>query len=1098
MESGGLTMQQCAGQRIGVFVGTMTEDYVTLTAKDELSFSQYGATGTSRAIISNRVSYFFNWTGPSLTIDTACSSSLVAMHSAVQSLRCGESTAACVAGVNILLAPEGFIMESSLHMLSPDGKSKMWDESADGYARGEGVGVFFLKTLSQALADGDHIEGIIRETGVNSDGRTKGITMPSPEAQAALIRDTYNRSGLDPRNPLHRCQYFEAHGTGTQAGDPREAEAIHTAFFGPVADLNKETAQPAPAAEELLVGSIKTVIGHTEGAAGVAGVLKALMGLKNRLIPPNQHLVTINPKVAPFCDRLRVPTIPTPWPEAPPGQPLRASVNSFGFGGTNAHAILERYEPDIHGHSCKLPGGQVVSERQDSSLGMPYLLSANTDKALIRRVEDHLEYIEANPNTDLQDLAWTLAHGRSNLPHRVAFPASGRLDLVKSMQGALAKSSAGEIGVRVKDASGRQHRILGIFTGQGAQWATMGKDLIETSPFFRQTLQALDEALQRCPDPPSWSIVDELLAQPERSRISQAAFSQPLCTAIQVALVDLLSASGVHLSAVVGHSSGEIGAAYASGSVDRREAILLAYYRGFHAHRASGVEGVKGGMMAAGMGLEEAIDLCSEEGLESKIFVAASNAPASVTLSGDLDAIQCAGDRLREASRFVRQLQVDTAYHSHHMDPCAGPYLDSVAACGIRGKLPQESCPWVSSVYGPAGAPTAKELGGRYWRDNMVQPVLFCEALGRVLSEHGPFDMVLEIGPHPALRGPATQTMQDAIGKSIPYTGLLSRGKGDTVAFSDALGMLWCHLGASAIDLEGYSAALTGGLQSASRQLVKDLPPYPWDHSAMHYREPRTMRQYLHRAAAPHELLGVRTQDDSESALRWRNVLQPTMLPWLKDHRFQGQIIVPAAAYCVMALDAASAMAVGLGIEAPRLAAIEIRDLVIQNGITMSDESQGVETIFSLQRMYHEEQDRAQEEDGRASKAGSVVGHFALDWSPVDGVGRVKNAVSGTVVVLRGGPSKEALPRRPPASSAPGSGLAKVDEDEFYASVQGIGLGYTKAFRALRSPRRCLNFATGQLEKPHPEDESVLPVRPALLDSSFQAAFAAISAPGDG
>lgn len=720
---------------------------------------------------------------------------------------------------------------------------------------------------------------------------------------------------------------------------------------------------------------------------------------------------------------------------------------------------------------------------------MPFLICANTEHALVKRTEDYLTYLKANEQTNLVDLACTLAFGRSSLPHKVAFPASdGREDLVAAIQNKLdiLKSTPGaELGVRTKDAGGRQPRLLGVFTGQGAQWATMGKELLESSLLFRSSLLGLDKALKTCPNPPPWSLLDELVAPAAASRLEQAELSQPLCTAVQVGLVDLLHASGVRFSAVVGHSSGEIGAAYASGAVDAREAILLAYYRGFHAKLAGGTgrDASKGGMIAVGMGVEESLDLCDEDEFRNKLHVAASNAPASVTLSGDLAGIQDAKVRLDEAKKFNRLLKVDTAYHSHHMDRCATPYMDSLAACGLRGRLPREDCPWVSSVYGPVGSPTAKELAGRYWRDNMVQPVLFTEALSRVLVEHGPFDAALEIGPHPALKGPATQTMQEATGKLIPYSGVLSRGKSDIGAFSEALGMLWCALGTTAVNLVGYARALGMPVSPGSYSIIKDLPPYPWDHSVMHYREPRVMRQYVQRTSVPNELLGVRTLDDSESGLRWRNILQPAMLPWLADHRFQGQIIVPAAAYCVMALDAARAMASDMSLS---VTLFEVLNLVIASAITMPDDSQGAETLFSLQR------------DARSDRNGCVIAHFILDWNPVDSSRPARHAVSGTVVIHTGNPSKAALPSRPTETSKNHELLTRVDVTEFYDAVKEIGLGYTGPFRSLQSLQRRMNLATAQLQKPHPEDTSVLGVRPALLDSSFQAAFAAFSAPGDG
>jgi acyl transferase domain-containing protein len=516
MESAGLPIQECAGKKIGVFVGLMTADYELLTAKDEISTSQYCVTGTSRAILSNRVSYFFNWTGPSMTIDTACSSSLVAMHQAVLSLRSGESDMACVAGVNVMLSPDAFTIESNLHMLSPDGHSKMWDESANGYARGEGAGVFFLKPLSKALADGDNIECIVRETGVNSDGRTRGITMPNPMAQAELIRETYARSGLDASSPEHMCQYFEAHGTGTQAGDPREAEAIHSAFFPTSASLASQANE-----RNLIVGSIKTAIGHTEGAAGVAGVLKAMLGLQHKVIPPNMYFQNPNPTVRPFLKNLKVPTEQLSWPDPSPGHPARASVNSFGFGGTNAHAILERYEPEIHGHK------EFLTTSKPSSLpGLPLLLSAYSDKTLIRVVKNYLDYLEANPDADIAALVGTQAFQRSVLPCKISVPVVGRLELQQALSKKLTASKDGEIGIRSKvDGVGR---ILAIFTGQGAQWSTMGKALIQSSKVFAESLRLCNEILQNCPDPPSWDIVTELLRPDSSSRLDEASLSQPL------------------------------------------------------------------------------------------------------------------------------------------------------------------------------------------------------------------------------------------------------------------------------------------------------------------------------------------------------------------------------------------------------------------------------------------------------------------------------------------------------------------------------------------------------------------------------------------
>lgn len=324
-EAAGWSLSDVNGSKTSVHVGSMTEDYASIQSRDPDTTGSHAATGVSRSILSNRISYAFNLHGASLSLDTACSSSLVALHLAAQGLQRGEATQAVVAGTNLLLDPFWYIGESSMHLLSSDSRCRMWDKDASGYARGEGCAAVILKTLSQAIRDGDHIECVIRGSLVNSDGTTNGITMPSPTAQAELIRQTYQAAGLDP--VTDRCQYFECHGTGTQAGDPVESQAIRDAFFPE--DKQKDD-------EVLYCGSIKTIIGHLEGCAGLAGVLKASLAIQNKAIPPNMHFNQLNPKVEPFYKNLEVPVSLLPWPETY-GEPRRASVNSFGFGGTNAY-----------------------------------------------------------------------------------------------------------------------------------------------------------------------------------------------------------------------------------------------------------------------------------------------------------------------------------------------------------------------------------------------------------------------------------------------------------------------------------------------------------------------------------------------------------------------------------------------------------------------------------------------------------------------------------------------------------------------------------------------------------------------------------------
>ena len=1094
MESAGYSLEYLQGTQTSCYVGLMTADYTDTQARDPEFFSQYMATGTSRSLISNRLSYFFDWHGPSMTVDTACSSSLTAVHLAVQNLRSGESRVACAAGANLLLGPDLFIGASSLQMISPSGKSQMWDANADGYARGEGIATVFLKTLSNALADGDHIEAIIRETGVNSDGRTLGITLPSPVAQAALIEQVYKKSGLDPNKPSDRPQYFEAHGkhllpyirliagitcltgTGTQAGDPREASAIDQSFFGQSNDQDSK--------EKLFVGSIKTIIGHTEGTAGIAGLLKVSLAMQNRLITPNQHLQLLNPSVAPSYKRLQIPTTPMPWPPLTPGCPARASVNSFGFGGTNAHAIVESYEPEVHNSG---PWGLKIAEQKsreetETCSHLHLLLSANSEKSLVATVEKYSEYLKGNRHINLRDLAWTLRSRRSALPVKAVFSGLTPGEIAAQMDNQLMvvrETAGGELGHRSQAiAAGRPLRILGIFTGQGAQWPSMGRELIIKSKLFRQTIEQLESSLSELPDPPKWSLKEEIMASAPNSRLDEAALSQPVCTAIQVALVDLLASSGVKLHTVVGHSSGEIGAAYAAEYISASDAVRIAYYRGFHAKLARGNEGLSGSMIASGLGIDSAREFCAQSQFKGRLEVAASNSPTSTTLSGDEDAIKEAKDVFDKEGTFARVLKVDTAYHSHHMRPCADKYIASLHACKIHVRESDDRCIWVSSVYGLNGTPSQEELTGTYWRDNMIQAVLFSQAIERTISENGAFEVALEIGPHAALKGPATQTMKELVGNSPPYSGVLDRKKNDIVAFGDALGLLWTRYGPSVVDFDGFVETFDDKLSKPS--LLKDLPSYSWEHPQILWRESRISKQFRSRPDPPHELLGKRTWDDTEHEPRWRNILKLDEIPWLKNHRFQGQVVVPGAMYCVMALEASKALSTGKSIKQ-----IQLHNIDIQRAISMSDDSQGTETLFSLKEV-----------SGRNPKQQSheevIIAEFTLSAASVEGNNNTMRRIcTGEICVVIG----KAPSTNPSSQIMAKPDLTLMNIDRFYASMIDIGLAYTGAFRGLISAERRLNIVSATVEKL--EKSSTLAVHPTWLDVCFQTLFAAFASPGD-
>ncbi|MCJ1477282.1 hypothetical protein MMC13_005953 [Lambiella insularis] len=1079
IESAGLTIEGLRGSKTAVYVGLMCADYDSLLLRDADSIPTYHATGVSRSIMSNRISYFFDWRGPSMTIDTACSSSLVAVHQAVQVLRSGDSRVAVAAGSNLILGPENYIGESKLKMLSPDGRSRMWDADANGYARGEGVAAIVMKTLSAALEDGDHIECIIRETGINQDGRTKGITMPSATSQAALIRETYAKAGLDLTTVRDRCQYFEAHGTGTPAGDPIEAEAISIAFFNgsrpstPGSEDDLAAANPISHHNILYVGSIKTVIGHTEGTAGLAAIFKASLSLLNRTIPPNLLFKRLNSAIEPFARNLEVPTKAIPWPAVPEGQPRRASVNSFGFGGTNAHAILESYDPT----NVPLHQNHVL---ESAECFLPFVLSANSERSLASRLTAYSTELKVHKSLSLCDLAWTLYARRSVLPVKIAFSAASVESLCTKLDQKLEVARAGadaNIGIR-SNIPPNSARILGVFTGQGAQWARMGRDLVSRSEYVRNVLEDLENRLAQLPiaDRPSWSLVHELLAETS-SNINGAALSQPLCTAIQIVLVKLLRSVGIQFTAIVGHSSGEIGAAYAAGLISARDAICVAYYRGVHTKLARGPGGQDGSMLAVGTSFEDAQELCTLPFFQGRMVVAASNSSTSVTLSGDSDAIRHAKIVLEDEKKFVRLLVVDKAYHSHHMAPCTDAYVRSLHACNIKVLHPgHRTGSWLSSVSGQELSNVNETLKDTYWSDNMASPVCFSQAIEKAFVVHGPFDVAIEVGPHPALKGPVTQTIQELSGglSPIPYTGLLKRGMNDDEAVADGLGYLWTYLGNSGPNLRAYDELMRG---DQKHRVLKDLPPYSWDHDREFWQESRLSRAFRTRSRPTHLLLGNMRPDGTQQQLQWRNLLRPKEIPWLDGHKLQEQTVFPAAGYIVMALEASKALA---GVEAVRL--ITVQDLVIHQAMVFQNDESEVETIFTLTDISHETKDVIQATFMYYSAVGKDIDSMTL-------------MASGKLEVSVGESMVEILPSR--TSSEPN--MIDIDVDLFYTSLANIGYGYTGPFRALSSMKRKLGRSTGVVFQAASSDlQRTLLVHPAMLDAAIQSVILAYCYPNDG
>ncbi|EAW13520.1 putative polyketide synthase [Aspergillus clavatus NRRL 1] len=1017
LSAAGLKIEDLRGSPTAVYVGMMQRDFLDNQNYDLDALNIYAATGTSASILSNRVSYVFDWHGPSMTFDTACSSSLVAVHHAIEQLRTGSSQVAIAAGSNLILGPVPFISASKLNMFSPTGRSRMWDAAADGYARGEGVAAVVLKTLSQAIADGDSIECIIRESGINQDGKTAGITMPNHAAQEALIREVYKRAGLDVTKPEDRCQYFEAHGTGTPAGDPQEAQAISSAFFG--------ERQRAVDEDPLYVGSIKTIIGHTEGTAGIAGLIKASQAIQHGLLPPNMLFNDLSPRVAPFYSDLQLVTKLQAWPELKSNQPRRVSVNSFGFGGTNAHIIVESY----------IPAWKPAINELSAPCLAPITLSANSEASLKATMEELSQYIKSQPSLRLQDLAWTLLKKRSDLQVRHAIPAKTVQTLCEALERDAALVQGKQTIATVSDVKIKPE-VLGIFTGQGAQWPTMGKALISEVPYARDIILELDQSLQDLPREyrPTWKLMDQLLLEGADSNLA-------------------------HLPP-----------AFISAS----QAIRIAYLRGLTSRHAGSLNGMEGAMMAAGTSFDDETELCALEAFEGRITVAASNAPESVTLSGDKDAILEAQEILNDESRFNRLLKVDKAYHSHHMRPCAEPYVAALKACGCD-KFSMDVAPtvtWISSVYeGKIMKP--EDLKAEYWSDNLLSPVLFSYAVEQALVKHMPLDVCIEVGAHPALKNPSLKTIENCAGAPLPYVGCMERNKYDVEAFSSCLGYIWSRFGSAAIDFDSLYSSLS--LDAKSKDLSKELPCYSWDHHRSYRKESRALRSWLG-AESPHLLLGKQLVHSSPSSILWQNFIRQRDIEWLDGHSLQGQTVFPGAGYVVMAMEAAMKLA---GDQEVRL--LEVLNLSIDKAVTFEDENSMVEINLSL------DIDPSQTTDTYA------VYSFVINSCLARETGLTRSA-AGTVAVTYGPGAPETLP--PPQGEPPH--LNNVSIDRFYNMLGEIGYGYTKQFRGVSTLRRGDSKACGSITFHRLEDNHRnMVLHPATLDVAFQSFIGAYTAPGD-
>ncbi|KAL5361193.1 ketoacyl-synt-domain-containing protein [Aspergillus floccosus] len=930
LENAGLTLDDVSGTNTAVFVGCFTSDYQQMSTSDPDFRHNYCATGVDVGVMSNRIGNTFNLNGPSFTINTACSSSVYAIHNACNALRAGDCVAAIAGGVNLILTVDQHINTAKLGVLSDTSTCHTFDASADGYGRAEGAGALYLKRLSDAMRDGDVIRGVIRSSAVNTNGKVEGmgITFPSVTGQERAIRTAYKRASLDP----DRTAYFECHGTGTPVGDPIEVRAVSNA-------MNETRSREKP----LLLGAVKTNIGHSEAASGIFAVMKAAMATEAGLIPAVHGFNNLNPEIKDKEWNVKVTTNLTPWPEN--FDVRRASVSSFGYGGTNGHVIIESIDTVCPWYEHARPK-EISDYRYEVSRPLLIGMSAHDKQTLARNIKAHQNVVD---KYHLPDLAYTLNSRRTRFAHRGYTVISEGQEVVSF------DVDSFHFGI-----SGKPGDIGFVFTGQGAQWARMGYEAMHIFPQFRKTIDALDDVLRSLAEPkPSWTLRNTLEASKEVSRVNEAEISQPVCTAIQIAIVDLFASWGIEPAVTIGHSSGEIGAAYAAGRLSAPEAILAAFFRGFAVKEAAPA----GSMLAVGIGAIDAEEHIPEF-VSQEVTIACENSPSSVTLSGTAAGISAVKAELDAAGIFARELRTGKAYHSSQMDAVAPEYerLFSDASSRMR----QSDLTWRR----PKAAMISSVTGTEYLEDDVPISYLCDNLRSRVLFESAvttlgtserfsAVNLLIEIGPHSALGGPIKQTCAVKGFGHLGYTPSLVRGADSAISLLKTAGEVfnkgYVNLDFKAINQIESSVSHRSSKKHDAPRYITDLPPYQWNYDNTFWYEPRPAQERRQHKYERHDILGRRLFGLSENAAAWKNILRQRDVPWMEHHTLGDAVVFPGAGHLSLAIEAYLQL---LDKGQENLAGVEIRDVNIGKALIVPDNDDGIEIQTRLHRSSRDEGNR--------------------------------------------------------------------------------------------------------------------------------------------
>jgi phthiocerol/phenolphthiocerol synthesis type-I polyketide synthase C len=1010
IENSGIKPSSLRASRCGVYIGIASADYSYRLADDLAVIDSMTATGNTASIAANRISYVFDLRGPSMAIDTACSSSMVAFHQACRSILSGESTQALAGGISLHLHPYGFLVFAKATMLSPRGRCSVFDASGDGYVRSEGGGVFFLKDYDQALADGDPILAVVAGSAVNTDGRKSGLTVPNPRVQAALLEQIYAQAGIDPQ----AIDYLEAHGTGTAVGDPIESLAIGEA-------LGKRRALGKP----LPIGSVKSNLGHLETASGVAGLVKALHCIKHRVVPATIGVETPNPHIKLAEWNIEVVTRPLALKQS--GR-LIIGVNSFGFGGSNAHVILESHQPA----DAKTP--------QTSAAGLlPLIVSARDSAALQAAARELAAFLTEQPEHALYDLAYSAAFRRERHPQQaLVFGqdattiaealldfAEGRKEITTATPAHTVSASAAAATLETGSSLAKPVGLAFIYTGNGSQWAGMGKRLLGEEPVFRAAVREVDAFFRRHAD---YSLEDELAGvNGEENRYERTEIAQPVLFAMQVGITRMLTQRGLAPTVVAGHSVGEVAAAWASGALSLAEAVHVIYQRS----RLQGTTKGQGQMCAIALGQEAAQALLAELGLAARLAIAGVNSARGVTIAGDPEQLTILEAALEGRNLFYKRLDLDYAFHSAAMDGIEVELKDVLAELEPReGELP-----FCSTVSGKRLS--GRQLDAEYWWQNIRKPVLFESAINAILDDGA--NIFVEIGPNPILRSYLNDCLKER--------AIEGRVIGTVRPADDSPQSVW---GAA-------SQAIIAGCDPDWQQFFPQpgrfvqLPSYPWQRERHWHPVTAASAGLIYRRKL-HPLLGYPLP---QHELTWENELDTQLYPVLADHVVGEATVFPGSAFAEIALAAAAAWH-------PDAVAV-IENLEIRTPLLLSDErSTSVRTTIDAQ-------------DG--SLTISSREQLASDPWTLHTTARLLHDTDDILLRERG----PALPSRTP----------DFDARSHAALTRAVGIAYGPAFQCIEhgwvqgssvlAVYRIAASVDSQLASHH--------LHPALLDCAFQLIF---------